>query len=100
MNVAGWALMTLGAGLLTVAAFGVLRLPDVYARQHASTKAATLALGTMIAGLALLHPETQWWLRLGLLLGLLAVTLPVASHALGRAAAAAERRLRDQQPDR
>jgi multicomponent Na+:H+ antiporter subunit G len=92
--------MIIGAALLAVAAFGVLRLPDVYARQHAGTKAATLALGTMIVGLALLRPEAEWWLRLGLLLALLTLTLPVASHALGRAAAAAERRSREQQPER
>lgn len=82
-----WTLLILGAALLAVAALGLLRLPDALSRQHAATKAATLALGVMLAGLALLQPAWTWWLRIGALVMLLAVTVPVASHALGRAAA-------------
>lgn len=66
-----------------MAALGLLRLPDALARQHAATKAATLALGVMIVGLVLLQPGVAWLVRGGLL----ALTVPVASHALARAAA-------------
>lgn len=83
----GWTLMMLGAALLAVAALGLLRLPDALARQHAATKAATLALGVMLAGLAVLQPSWEWWIRIGALVALLAATLPIASHALARAAA-------------
>ena len=38
-------LMLLGMVLLVIAAVGLLRLPDALSRQHAATKAATLALG-------------------------------------------------------
>ena len=82
----GHALMIAGAGLLVVAMVGVLRLPDTLARQHAGTKAATLALGVMALGLALVLPGAGAWSRLGLLFVVLWVTLPVASHALARAA--------------
>jgi multicomponent Na+:H+ antiporter subunit G len=92
----GYALMIFGAALLVVAMVGVLRLPDTLARQHAGTKAATLALGLMALGLALVVPSAGAWTRLGLLIVALWVTLPVASHALARAAisrrAKAERR--------
>lgn len=81
----GWSVMTLGAVLLTVAAFGVLRLPGALTRQHAATKASTLALSLMIAGVAVLHPG--WWLRLAILAIALMLTVPIASHALARAAA-------------
>lgn len=87
MTTIGWVLITLGAALLAVAAWGVLRLPDALARQHAATKAGTLALGTMAVGVALMHPTLEWLMRLAALAGILVVTLPVASHALARAAA-------------
>jgi len=88
MNAAGWTLMILGAALLAVAALGLLRLPDALSRQHAATKAATLALGVMLAGLALLQPAPAWWIRIGALVAVLAATVPIASHALASAAAA------------
>jgi len=87
MNAMGWALMILGAALLAVAALGLLRLPDALSRQHAATKAATLALGVMLARLALLQPSPAWWIRIGALVAVLAATVPIASHALARAAA-------------
>ncbi|QOY95419.1 monovalent cation/H(+) antiporter subunit G [Massilia sp. UMI-21] len=90
MSTLGWLLMVTGAALLAVAALGLLRLPDALSRQHAATKAATLALGFMLAGLAVLQPSAAWWIRIGALVVLLALTVPVASHALARAAAAAD----------
>lgn len=87
MSALGWTLVVLGAALLAVAALGLLRLPDALSRQHAATKAATLALGVMLVGLAVLQPSFAWWIRIGLLVLLLVLTVPVASHALARAAA-------------
>jgi multicomponent Na+:H+ antiporter subunit G len=86
MSLIGWIFMSAGAALLAVAALGVMRFPDALTRQHAATKAGTLGLGVMIIGLALLQPSVGWWVRLALLGVLLLITLPVASHALGRAA--------------
>jgi multicomponent Na+:H+ antiporter subunit G len=88
----GWVLMALGAGLLAIAMVGVLRLPDTLARQHAGTKAATLALVVMSVGTGLVLGRTDIWLRLGLLVAALWVTLPAASHALARAAVSRRRR--------
>ena len=82
----GSVLVVLGSALLAVACFGVLRLPDALSRQHAATKAATLALGVMSVGMAVLYPEVEMWLRLLLLFATLTVTMPLASHALARAA--------------
>lgn len=86
MTALGCALAIAGAVLLVVAAWGVLILPDALARQHAATKAGTLALGLVCAGAALLAREGAWSWRLGLIAGFLLATLPVASHMLARAA--------------
>ena len=90
MTTLGWMTIVLGAAMLALSALGVLRLPGPLARQHAATKAATLALGTMIAGVACLQPSVEWWLRLVILAFVLLATVPVASHALARAAHAAD----------
>jgi multicomponent Na+:H+ antiporter subunit G len=86
MSLLGLLLVALGAGLLVVAAWGVIALPDALSRQHAATKAGTLALAFVFAGAWLLVPTAEWAWRLALILGFLIATLPVASHLLARAA--------------
>lgn len=84
------AVLLLGAGLVVLAAWGVVVLPDALARQHAATKAGTLALSLVCIGAALLLRDTAWTWRLALIVLFLLVTLPVASHLLARAALGAE----------
>jgi multicomponent Na+:H+ antiporter subunit G len=75
-----------GALLLVLAAWGVVVLPDALSRQHAATKAGTLALALVCLGAMLLDGTAGGpgaWL---LILGFLLATLPVASHLLARAA--------------
>ena len=88
-SVLGWVLCVTGGLLLLVAAVGLLRLPDALARQHAATKAGTVAVTLVAAGAAVLAADWGWSLRLLMIIALLLVTLPLASHALSRAAAGA-----------
>lgn len=87
MNVLGSILILLGTLLLVVSALGLFRLHDALARQHAATKSATLSLGLILLGVALIAGDGATWLRVVLIVGLLLLTLPVSSHMLGRAAA-------------
>ena len=50
MSFVGAVLLGLGALLLVLAAWGVIVLPDALARQHAATKAGTLALALVCIG--------------------------------------------------
>jgi multicomponent Na+:H+ antiporter subunit G len=95
MTMIAVALVGLGALLLVIAAWGVIALPDALSRQHAATKAGTLALALVLIGAWLLFPDAAWAWRLALILGFLLATLPVASHLLARAAVA-EAGLEDQ----
>jgi multicomponent Na+:H+ antiporter subunit G len=79
-------LLASGGVLLVIAAWGVVALPDALSRQHAATKAGTLALALVCVGAALAVADGGWWWRLGLIVGFLLTTLPVASHLLARAA--------------
>lgn len=86
MTLLGLLLVVVGAVLLVLAAWGVITLPDALSRQHAATKAGTLALAFVFGGAGLLVPTGEWAWRLALILGFLIATLPVASHLLARAA--------------
>ncbi|WP_294639362.1 monovalent cation/H(+) antiporter subunit G [uncultured Aquabacterium sp.] len=82
----GCVLLAAGAVLLVIAAWGVIVLPDALARQHAATKAGTLALALVCTGAMLIAQDGAWTWRLLLTVGFLLATLPVSSHLLARAA--------------
>lgn len=86
MTVLAAVLLVSGAVLLVIAAWGVVALPDALTRQHAATKAGTLAVALVCGGAALALAETAWAWRLVLIVGFLLATLPVASNLLARAA--------------
>ena len=88
-GIIGWlgaVLLVVGALMLAAAAWGVITLPDALSRQHAATKAGTLALALVCIGAMLVVPDGGWFWRLALIVVYLLVTLPVASHVLARAA--------------
>ena len=86
LDTAGAVLLLAGALLCLVAAVGLVRFPDVLTRTHAATKPQTLGLLCAVAGTALWLRD---WRAVGILV-LVAVlqllTIPVASHLVGRAA--------------
>jgi multicomponent Na+:H+ antiporter subunit G len=77
----------LGIVVILIAAIGVARLPDALSRQHAVTKAGTVAVIFFAAGAAMISQDAAWSGRLLVIIVLLLLTLPLASHALSRAAA-------------
>ena len=83
----GWTLCAVGVLVVLVAAAGLMRLPDALSRQHAATKAGTVAVMLFATGAALIVQDAAWTWRLLLIVILLMLTLPLASHALTRAAA-------------
>jgi multicomponent Na+:H+ antiporter subunit G len=89
-EILGWLVCGLALIILLIAALGVYRLPDALSRQHAATKAATLSLTLFALGAGLLTWDWAWTWRLVLLVAILFAALPLASHALGRAAADAD----------
>ena len=91
MSALGGVICVLALAILLIAAVGTLRLPDALARQHAATKAVTLALLLFAAGIGLIAWDAAWTWRLLLLALILLLTLPLAGHALARAGAAESR---------
>lgn len=71
-------------GLLS--AIGVLRLPDLFTRMHAASKAGLFANGLILLGIAIVAAESAIILRALLGALFLALTSPVSAHLLARAA--------------
>lgn len=84
-----WAagIVALLAGLFAlVAALGVLRMPDLLLRMHASTKAGTLSCGLVMVSAALVFGDLSVAVRAAGVVVFLLLTAPVAAHMIGRAA--------------
>ena len=84
IDLIGALLLVAGTAFLLFGGLGLVRMPDIYNRIQAGTKATTLGTLLSLAGAACLHPE--WSLKL-LLIGLfLLFTNPLSSQVLARAA--------------
>ena len=79
------ALLLAGLALMTVGVYGVVRFPDVYTQLHASSKAASFGVAGLLVAAALEGPGAIAT-RAVLVIVLLALTTPVAAHAIAQAA--------------
>jgi multicomponent Na+:H+ antiporter subunit G len=78
----------LGAFLSLVTAFGLIRLPDVYTRNHAASKSATMGVMLVLLGTFIYFYFIEDHFNSRLLLGVafIFLTSPVAGHLISRAA--------------
>ncbi len=83
MNTIGNVLIIIGGLFMALSGLGILRMPDVYNRLQAGTKASTLGAICTVVGVMFLRPG--WWLELLVVLILLLLGAPVASSVLARA---------------
>ena len=79
-------LITVGAFFILMAGLGLVRMPDLFLRMSASTKAATLGVGCTLLGVALYFGDFAALIRAGAIIIFLLLTAPVAAHLIGRAA--------------
>jgi multicomponent Na+:H+ antiporter subunit G len=83
------ALLLVGATFILLAAVGVLRMPDVFTRMQAATKAASLGAGCMLLGVAVFFAQLDVTMRALLIIAFVFLTAPVSAHMVARAAYAA-----------
>ncbi len=74
-----------GSAFSLLAAVGVLRMPDVFTRMQASTKASTLGLGCLLVGAALQLDDIGSFIRVVSIGAFILLTTPVAAHVIARA---------------
>lgn len=79
-------LLVAGAFLAFVAALGLFRLPDLYTRMHAASKAGTAGSGILLLAVALQSGEVGVWIKCLLAVAFFFLTAPVSAHLLAKAA--------------
>jgi multicomponent Na+:H+ antiporter subunit G len=75
--------LLIGAAFTLFGAIGLIRMPDVYNRIQAGTKAVTLGSLCILLGIALLYPA--WWSKLLVIGVLILITNPLGSSTIARA---------------
>ncbi len=80
----GSLICLLGSVFLLLGALGLLRMPDVYNRMQAGTKATTLGSLLTLLGIGIAQPA--WLLKLFILVLFILLTNPISSNVLVRAA--------------
>lgn len=81
-------LILFGTLMSLLSSFGLIRLPDVYNRAHATTKSATLGILSILLGAFIYFLYMHGVTSIRLLLGIVFVflTAPVAGHLIIRSA--------------
>lgn len=78
-------LLLMGASLMVLAAVGVLRLPDLPTRMHATTKAGALGAMLTMGGVAFYFADSIVVARAIAIVIFIFLTAPIAAHVIGRA---------------
>ena len=79
----GLVFILIGSMFLFLGALGIYRMPDLYNRLQAGTKASTLGAMSVIFGVGLLQPI--WLIKLIIIIIFIGFANPLSSHALARA---------------
>ncbi|MDW7651259.1 MAG: monovalent cation/H(+) antiporter subunit G [Bacillota bacterium] len=75
-----------GVFFFFIGVIGLLRLPDVYSRMHATTKCDTLGAGLILFALVLYSGFTNASVKLLFMIAFIWLTNPTAAHVIARAA--------------
>lgn len=80
------ALLMIGAAFALLAGAGVVRMPDLFTRMQAATKASTLGIGSIVLAVAIHFGELGITTRALTVIIFVFLTAPVAAHMIARAA--------------
>lgn len=84
LEIVGAIFTLIGAIFLLLGSIGLIRMPDVYTRIQAGTKASTMGAMMSLFGIGLIH--LNWIGKIILIIISILITNPVSSHLLARAA--------------
>lgn len=79
-------LILVGSGFTLTASIGLVRLPDLYTRMHAASKAGTLGSCVVLLALAVHADDPAISLRALAGVVFFILTVPISSHLLAKAA--------------
>lgn len=76
----------IGIAFIAIAAVGILRMPDVYTRMSAVTKAVALGVGFILVGVVFHFNDTTVMVKATVIVVFLIFSLSVSAHVIGLAA--------------
>ena len=76
--------LTTGTFFTLMAALGILKMPDIYMRTHAATKAGTFGIGMIVLAVSLFFMDTAVTSRVVGIMLFFIMTTPAAAHLLGK----------------
>ena len=79
-------LIIAGSVFILLASIGLVKMPDLYTRMSATTKASTLGVGLILIGTAVFFGTVGIASRALIIIVFLLITAPVAAHMIARAA--------------
>lgn len=82
----GSILIFLGSIFVLMASIGLVRLPDLYSRMHATAKAGSVGVLFILMGVALASASLSIAVKALLVFALVAITAPLSTHLIARAA--------------
>ena len=85
-DILSWLALLSGSFLVLVSGIGLVRLPDFYSRIHAAGITDTMGAGLVLTGLIFQIPFGLISIKLVMLMVFLALTGPMAAHALAKTA--------------
>ena len=84
MEIISTIFLVIGGLFYLLGGLGILRMPDTFNRIQAGTKATTLGAFALLIGVGIAHPE--WFLKVAIIIIFIALSNPIGSSALARAA--------------
>lgn len=84
IEIIGAVVTLIGSIFLFLGALGLIRMPDVYNRIQAGTKATTLGTMLTLLGIGIIHLD--WYGKIIVLIIFVLVSNPISSHVLAGAA--------------
>jgi len=85
-DILSWALFLTGGAAVVIGALGIVRFPDFYTRLHAAGVTDTAGAELIVFAMMLQAPSWLIVAKLGFIAIFLALTSPVATHAMAHAA--------------
>ena len=77
--------LILGALFVLVSAIGILRLPDLYMRMHATTKTTSMGITGILIAVMILFPDFSTILKGLLIIVFIYLTTPLGAHMIAKA---------------
>lgn len=79
-------LILLGSLFMLISSIGIIRLPDFYIRNSASTKAVILGLALILFGVGIYYNNILIFLEVIAILFFISLIMPLSAHIIARAA--------------